>query len=76
MEDFVRTVPDARIADQLWRAIKGKGAFRYFKDTAHRLGFIDEWYRYRDGAMKKFMLDWAAMNKVPVDQTPGRIGSV
>src|SRR5438067_12280751 len=34
MERFIGTVRSAGAADQLWRAIKGKGAFRYFKDTA------------------------------------------
>jgi hypothetical protein len=34
MERFIGTVENAEAAEQLWRAIKGKGAFRYFKDTA------------------------------------------
>jgi hypothetical protein len=37
MEWFISTVEDTEAAEQLWRAIKGKGAFRYFKDTANRL---------------------------------------
>jgi len=74
MERFIGTIADDRTADQLWRAIKGKGAFRHFKDTAHRLGLIDDWYRYRDEALKKFMLGWAEVNNVPVDKTPGRTG--
>lgn len=74
MERFIGTVKDAGIADQLWFAIKGKGAFRHFKDTAHRLGLIDGWYRFREEAMNRLMLDWAEANGVPVDQTPGRAG--
>ena len=46
-------------------AIKGKGAFRYFKDTASRLGLLDEWYRYRANAMKEFVVDWAEADNVP-----------
>ncbi len=72
MERFIGMIEDATSADQLWRAIKGKGAFRYFKDTAERLGVIDQWYRYRDDAMNQFMLDWAKANNVAVDQSPGR----
>jgi hypothetical protein len=30
MERFIGMVPDSAAAEQLWRAIKGKGAFRYF----------------------------------------------
>ena len=74
LERFIGTVADARIAEQLWRAIKGKGAFRHFKDTADRLGVLDGWFAYRDAAAKRFMLDWAAANGVTVDETPGRAG--
>ena len=74
MERFIGTVVDASKADQLWRAIKGKGAFRYFQDAARRLGLLDDWYRFLEAAMNRFMLDWAAANQVPVDKTPGRTG--
>lgn len=74
MERFIRTVDDADQADQLWRAIKGRGAFRFFRDTADRLGLSDAWYRYRDEAMDRFMLDWAEENQVEVDASPGRSG--
>lgn len=74
MEKFIATVADDDHADQLWRAIKGKGAFRHFKDTAHRLGVIDAWYAYRDAAARKFMLEWAESHGIEVDQSPGRAG--
>ena len=65
MERFIGTVEDAEAAEQLWRAIKGKGAFRYFKDTARRLGLLEQWYRYRDKAMKEFVIAWAEARKIP-----------
>jgi hypothetical protein len=66
MERFIRTLPDDA-ADQLWRAIKGPGAFRHFKDTARRLELLNQWYQYRNAAIKEFVLDWAKDNDVPVD---------
>ncbi len=73
MEEFIGSLSDAGAADQLWRAIKGKGAFRYFKDTLDRLGLQDQWYRYRDEAMKAFVIAWAQQNQVPYeDDTKGR----
>lgn len=74
MEKFIGSIADAEKADQLWRAIKGKGAFRYFKDTAARLGLLDAWYGYRDTALNRFMLDWAKENEVQVDQFHHRSG--
>ena len=73
MERFIGSLSEERDADQLWRSIKGKGAFRYFKDTLHRLGIQDQWYRYRDDAMKAFVIEWAEANNVAYeDDTTGR----
>ena len=70
MERFIGTVEDAAAAEQLWRAIKGKGAFRYFKDTASRLGLLQRWYQYRDDSLKEFIVGWAEAKKIPlVDDT-------
>jgi hypothetical protein len=66
MERFIGTLEDGAAAEQLWRAIKGKGAFRYFKDTAHRLGVLKQWYQYRDESMKEFVRDWAAAHQILV----------
>ena len=67
MERFIGTVEDAEAAEQLWRAIKGKGAFRYFKDTASRLGLLKQWYRYREDAMKEFVVAGAEAQEVPFE---------
>jgi len=67
MERFIGSLSDEAAAEQLWRAIKGKGAFRYFKDTLHRLGLQDQWYRYREKVMKEFVIDWAKDNQVPYE---------
>jgi hypothetical protein len=73
MERFIGSVENSQAAEELWRAIKGKGAFRYFKDTAHRLGLLDQWYRYRDEAAKEHVIAWAEANQVTVeDDTPKR----
>jgi hypothetical protein len=65
MERFVGAVKDPEAAEQLWRAIKGKGAFRHFKDTASRLGLLEQWRRYRNNAVKEFVIGWAEDHKVP-----------
>jgi len=67
MERFIRTVRNAGAADQLWQAIKGKGAFRYFKDTADRLGLLNRWFQYRNDAVKEFVVEWAEDNNVPYE---------
>lgn len=75
MERFIGTVENESVADELWRAIKGKGAFRYFKDIAARHDLLDAWYRFRDEQAKQFVIDWAEFNQVPFeDDTAKRIG--
>ncbi len=74
MERFIGTVEDARVAEELWRAIKGKGAFRNFKDTAARCGLLDSWYRFRDERAKQFVIRWAEANEVPYEDDTARRG--
>jgi hypothetical protein len=66
MERFIGTVEDSDAAEQLWQAIKGRGAFRYFKDTASRLGLLQQWFQYREDAMKTFVRDWAGAHGIPI----------
>lgn len=54
-------------AEQLWRAIKGKGAFRHFKVTANRLGLPEQWYQHRDSAVKEFIVGWAEAHNIPLE---------
>ena len=67
MEDFIRSIDDNEAANQLWRAIKGRGAFRYFKDTLHKLGIQQSWYDYLEDAQREFVIGWAKENNVPFE---------
>jgi hypothetical protein len=64
MERFIFSIKDREISDALFRTIKGKGAFRRFKDTLHRFDIADEWYKYRKGAIKQVAIDWCELNQV------------
>ena len=44
--------------DRLFRAIKGRGAFRHFKDTAEDIGVIKDWYEFRDNCYRSRAEDW------------------
>lgn len=64
MEEFIDTIRDERIANQLARAIRGSGAFRRFKETLYDLGIQDQWFEYRAQAMKEFVIEWAEENEL------------
>ncbi len=53
LEEFIETVEDPRIYNQLQIAIRGKGAFRRFKDTCINFNIEKSWYSFRDEKYKK-----------------------
>jgi hypothetical protein len=59
---------DLVTADQLWHAIKGRGAFRYFKNTLHRLGIQQSWYDYLEEARREFVIEWAKENNMSFEK--------
>ena len=59
MDRFIGTVRDDQLQDQLWRAIRGRGAFRRFKDLIARHSDVEEqWYAYKDARAKERLLRW------------------
>lgn len=64
-----REDPDTRA--ELLDAIHGRGAFRLFKTTLARLGLRDEWYAYRDNALRDIARDWLEVHEIPFQEGSG-----
>jgi len=64
MEKFVLSLTNKTISDALYRAIKGKGAFRRFKDGIIRFDIEDDWYKYREAAIRQVAIDWCEHNQI------------
>ena len=64
MERFCFSVEDEEISDTLCNAIRGRGAFRVFKDCIYRFGIADNWYKYRNEALKRMAIDWCETNDI------------
>jgi hypothetical protein len=58
MEDFALPVENDSLRDELLSAIHGRGAFRYFKDVMHRRGSKEDWFEFRNKALRQIALDW------------------
>ena len=58
MERFCLAVDDEDMRDDLCNAIRGRGAFRRFKDMMQAYGMTEAWYRYRDAALWEMALAW------------------
>jgi hypothetical protein len=52
MREFAESVEPERLSDELQNAIRGAGAFRYFKDTLRRYRREKDWYAYREEALQ------------------------
>jgi hypothetical protein len=66
MENFIGTVEDEKLADRLWQAIQGKGAFGRFKRVAVDMDMLQKWYDYLKSSKKDFFIEWARENGIEV----------
>jgi hypothetical protein len=64
MESFCYGVRDRRISEELAYTIKGRGAFRRFKDRVHQYGLAEEWYKYRDEAFREIAKAWCERHQI------------
>lgn len=69
MERFIWRVEDDGIAAELENAIRGRGAFRYFKDVLARYPEVREaWYAFKDSRIEMRVRDWLEHNAIePID---------
>lgn len=64
MEDFVETIDDTRLQNQLYIALNGSGAFRRFKDTCINFDVINDWYKFRDERYREIAIAWCKKNNI------------
>lgn len=64
MVDFIETIDNLEIKNNLQRLIYGKGAFRRFKDYCVEMNLIQEWYKYRDEQYKEIAIEWCKQNEL------------
>jgi hypothetical protein len=61
MEDFIFTVRDDDLQNRLFAAIRGRGAFRRFKDRlAHHPHEQERWFAFQDEQLRQRVLGWLA----------------
>ena len=65
MEKFCLSLNDEELSDKMYHSIKGKGAFRRFKDNISEYGIEEDWFKYRREAFKRIAIDWCEDNNIP-----------
>lgn len=64
MEEFCDYVSNSQKGDALRNAIRGRGAFRKFKDTIERFNIEDSWYKFKEEAFRKIAVEWCEDNHI------------
>jgi hypothetical protein len=64
MESFCISLDRQEIGDILYDLISGSGAFRRFKDAIYKYGVEEEWFKYRDNAIKEIAIEWCRENNI------------
>lgn len=62
IEEFCFSVTDSKSKETLLRSIRGKGAFRRFKDKVFDLDLEQDWFDYRDECYKQMAIEFCENN--------------
>ena len=52
------------MSEILFQSIKGKGAFRRFKNTLERFALVDQWYEFKEKKLREFVEFWCEENEI------------
>lgn len=64
MVNFISNLPTGKEAQQLTRAISGRGAYRRFREELEIFGLTQKWYDFKDATTRKQAVDWCQENQV------------
>ncbi len=64
MERFCLSLQDENLREKMYSSIKGSGAFQRFKNNIHHYGIADDWYKYKDEALKELASEWCEENEI------------
>jgi len=68
MEKFCLSLNDSEMSDTLYSLIKGSGAFGRFKNAIHEYDIADDWYKYRNDALKEIAIEWCQAKGIEFDE--------
>jgi hypothetical protein len=72
MEKFCLSLDDPEMYENFCDLITGSGAFRRFKDAIHKYDIADDWYKYRDNALREIAIEWCRENNIDFDEAQPR----
>jgi hypothetical protein len=71
MEDFIASVDSLHLQNQLAHAIRGRGAFRRFKDVLLETPSARErWFQFKQERVQQRILDWLESQRITLVGNP------
>ncbi len=64
MERLCLSLENDKLRDIMHYSIKGKGAFRRFKNNIRKYNLEQDWYEYRDEALRTIAIEWCEDNGI------------
>lgn len=64
MERFCLSLKNDELREIMYYSIKGSGAFRRFKDNIQRYNIEQDWYKYKDKALRAIAIEWCKDNGI------------
>jgi hypothetical protein len=58
VEEFIGTLSDDEVREELFGAIQGRGAFRRFKDGIIEHDVEKQWYEFKEKKLKELVIEW------------------
>jgi hypothetical protein len=75
MEAFIFMVSSPRLVDRLERAIRGRGAFRRFKDELHNadsdVDELERWYAFKQERLGERIRSWLKAERIELIESGG-----
>ena len=64
MERFIAVMQDRSLKEELHRAIRGRRAFRCFRDVVRGRGLLEPWFLFRQHAVEEIAARWLEANRI------------
>jgi hypothetical protein len=68
VEEFIGTISEVEVREELFEAIQGKGAFRRFKDAIREYDIEKQWYDFKENKLKELVIEWCEEKGLPTEE--------
>jgi hypothetical protein len=68
VEEFIGTLSEAEVREELFGAIQGRGAFRRFKDGIREHGVEKQWYEFKEKKIKELVIEWCEEKDLVIEE--------